>query len=69
MTSINRLKAVLAEKGKSAKWLAESLGKDPATISKWCTNRNQPTIETFIKVARILEIDVRELFVSTKPHK
>ena len=69
MTSINRLKAVLAEKGKSAKWLAESLGKDPATISKWCTNRNQPTIETFINVARILEIDVRELFVSTKPHK
>lgn len=69
MTSINRLKAVLAEKGKSAKWLAESLGKDPATISKWCTNRNQPTIETFINVARILEVDVRELFVSTKPHK
>lgn len=69
MTNINRLKAVLAEKGKSAKWLAESLGKDPATISKWCTNRNQPTIETFINVARILEVDVRELFVSTKPHK
>lgn len=65
MTSINRLKAVLAEKGKSAKWLAESLGKDPATISKWCTNKNQPTIETFINVARLLEIDVRELFVST----
>lgn len=69
MTSINRLKAVLAEKGKSAKWLAQSLGKDPATVSKWCTNRNQPTIETFFNVARILEIDVRELFVSTDPHK
>lgn len=69
MSSINRIKAVLAEKGKSAKWLAECLGKDPATISKWCTNKNQPTIETFIEVARILEVDVRELLVSTLPHK
>lgn len=65
MNNINRLKAVLAERGKTAKWLAECLGKDPATVSKWCTNRNQPTVETFVNVAKLLEVDVRDLFVST----
>lgn len=69
MSSINRIKAVLAEKGKSSKWLTECLGKDPATISKWCTNKNQPTIETFVEVARILEVDIRDLLVSTLPNK
>lgn len=68
MANINRLKAVLAERGKTAKWLADSLGKDPATVSKWCTNSNQPTVETFVKVANLLEVDIRELFVSTRPH-
>lgn len=65
MNNINRLKAVLAERGKTAKWLAECLGEDPATVSKWCTNRNQPTVETFVNVAKLLEVDVRDLFVST----
>ena len=65
MNNINRLKAVLAERGKTAKWLAECLVKDPATVSKWCTNRNQPTVETFVNVAKLLEVDVRDLFVST----
>lgn len=69
MDNINRLKAVLVERGKTAKWLAERLGKDPATVSKWCTNRNQPTVETFVNVAKLLEVDVRELFVSTTLNK
>lgn len=46
---INRIKAVLAEKNRTSKWLAEQLNKDPATVSKWCTNSSQPSIEVFIK--------------------
>jgi putative transcriptional regulator len=61
----NRIKAVLAEKDKSAKWLADELGKDKSTVSRWCTNDMQPTIETFYKVAELLEVDVRELFVGS----
>ena len=50
---LNRLKVVLAEKKKTGKWLAEQLGKDQTTISKWCTNSSQPDIENFMKVAEI----------------
>lgn len=59
----NRIKIVLAEKERSSKWLAEKLGKDKSTVSRWCTNDMQPTIETFYQIAEILEIDVRDLFV------
>lgn len=59
--SINRIKVVLADKNKTNKWLAEQLGKDPATISKWCTNSSQPGIETLIEIARILEVEVGDL--------
>lgn len=62
----NRIKIVLAEKEKSAKWLADQLDKDKSTISRWCTNDMQPTIETFYKIAEILDIEVRELFVASK---
>lgn len=62
----NRIKIVLAENEKSAKWLAEQLGKDKSTVSRWCTNDMQPTIETFYKIAGILDIEVRELFVASK---
>lgn len=57
----NRIKAVLADKKKTNKWLAEQLGKDPATISKWCTNVCQPPMETYIKIAKLLEVDLNEL--------
>ena len=63
MEDINRLKVVLVEKKKTAKWLAEILGKDPATISKWCTNTSQPSIETFLEIARLLEVDITDLLV------
>ena len=62
---INRLKVVLAEKKRTNKWLAEQLGKDPATVSKWCTNKAQPTLETLIQIAACLEVDVKDLLRST----
>lgn len=65
-TDINRLKIVLVEKKRTAKWLAGELGKDPATVSKWCTNKAQPAIETFLKIAEALDVDVKDLLCSTK---
>ena len=62
---INRLKVVLAEKKRTNKWLAEQLGKDPATVSKWCTNKAQPNLETLIQIAACLEVDVKDLLRST----
>lgn len=62
---INRLKVVLAEKKRTNKWLAEQLGKDPATVSKWCTNKAQPNLETLIQIAQCLEVDVKDLLRST----
>lgn len=64
--AINRLKAVLAEQGKTNKWLAEKLSKNETTISRWCTNEVQPSMDTFVDIAQLLNIDVRELLVSTK---
>lgn len=58
---LNRLKVVLADKKRTNKWLAEQLGKDPATVSKWCTNTCQPDLENLMKIARLLEVDVNEL--------
>lgn len=58
---INRIKAVLAEKNRTSKWLAEQLNKDPATVSKWCTNSSQPSIEVFIKIAELLNVGVVDL--------
>lgn len=62
----NRIKAVLAEKGRTNIWLAEELDKNKTTVSKWCTNDVQPTIETLFRIAHTLDVDVRELLVSTK---
>lgn len=59
----NRIKIVLAEQEKSAKWLPEQLDGNKSTLSRWCTNDMQPTIETFYKIAEVLDIDVRVLFV------
>lgn len=62
----NRIKVVLAEQRRTNKWLAEQLGKDPATISKWCTNSSQPGIELLFKIAKVLNVDVKDLLWSTK---
>lgn len=64
--AINRLKVVLAEQGRTNKWLAEKLKKNTATVSRWCTNEMQPSLETLIDIALALDVDVRELIVSTK---
>lgn len=61
MKEINRLKVVLVEKKKTGKWLGEQIGKNPATISRWCTNRAQPTLEVLDQIAHMLNIDRREL--------
>lgn len=63
---INRLKIVLVEQGRTNKWLAEQLGKNITTVSRWCTNETQPGIETMVEIADILKVDVRELLISTK---
>lgn len=63
---INRIKVVLVEKKRTNKWLAEQLGKDPATVSKWCTNTAQPGLETLLGIAHALEVDVKELLNSTR---
>lgn len=63
---INRLKLVLVEKKRTAKWLAEELQKAPATVSKWCTNTSQPSLETLLEIAKLLEVDVKDLLHSSK---
>ena len=59
--NINRIKVVLADKRKSNKWLSEQLGVAPTTVSKWCTNKSQPPMETFIRIAQLLEVDLNDL--------
>jgi len=63
--AINRLKVVLAEKGKTNKWLAEKLDKNETTISRWCTNEVQPSLDNLVMIADLLAIDVKELINST----
>ncbi len=64
MENLNRLKAVLADAGKTNKWLAEQLGKDPVTVSKWCTNTTQPDMYTLARISDLLNVDIRNLLVS-----
>ena len=61
---LNRIKSVLADKDKTSKWLAEELGKDKTTISKWCTNTNQPGVESLIKISKLLEVEVNDLLIT-----
>lgn len=63
---INRLKVVLVEQDKTGKWLSEQLGKDPSTVSKWCSNKIQPSLEMLNKIASLLSIDRRELINKSK---
>lgn len=63
---INRLKIVLAENDKTNKWLAEQLGKSEVTVSRWCSNEVQPSLDTMAQIAQLLKIDIKELLNSTK---
>lgn len=58
---INRIKVVLAEKKRTNKWLAEKLGKDPATVSKWCTNTSQSSLDTLVEIADLIDVDISDL--------
>lgn len=66
MENLNRIKGALADAGKTGVWLAGQLGKDPVTISKWCTNTTQPDLQTLAKISELLNIDIRELIVKRK---
>ncbi|MCE6990859.1 helix-turn-helix transcriptional regulator [Dyadobacter sp. CY323] len=62
----NRIKAVLAEQHKTNNWLADQLDMNRTTVSKWCTNQMQPTMETLYEIAEALNVDVRTLLVPNK---
>ena len=61
---LNRIKVMLAEKQCTNKWLAEQIGKDPATVSKWCTNSSQPDLSNLVRIAELLSVDIKELIVA-----
>ena len=61
MKNVIRLKVVLVEQRKTGKWLAEQLGKDPSTVSKWCSNTTQPPLDMLVNIANLLKVDIKEL--------
>lgn len=61
MRQLNRIKVVLVEQNRTAKWLSEQIGKNTCSVSRWCTNTSQPDLETLFRIAEILKVDVREL--------
>lgn len=63
---LNRLKAVLADQGRTSRWLADQIGKSENTVSRWCANKVQPSIQQLNEIASILDVDLRMLIVSTK---
>jgi transcriptional regulator with XRE-family HTH domain len=63
MEDINRIKLVLVEKKRTSKWLSEQLGVTPSTVSKWCTNSSQPDLGNLLKIADLLDVDIKELLV------
>lgn len=65
MEDLNRLKIVLVEKKKTSRWLAAELGKNPSTVSKWCTNVSQPDLLTLNRIAKLLDVDISELLIHT----
>jgi len=66
LANLNRIKAVLAEQEKTSKWLAGQVGKSACTVSKWCGNTIQPDLPTFDKIAKLLDVDVKDLLNSTE---
>ena len=63
---INRIKVALVENGKTGKWLAEHVGKNEATVSRWCSNKMQPSLYTLVRISELLDIDVKDLILSNK---
>ena len=63
MEDINCIKLVLVEKKRTARWLSQQMGVNPSTVSKWCTNSSQPDVASLLKIADLLEVDIKELLV------
>lgn len=66
MPNLNRVKVVLVEKQRTGKWLAEQLGRTSCTVSKWCSNSVQPDLQTLDKISKLLDVDIKDLLISTK---
>ena len=66
MANLNRIKVVLVEQQKTGKWLAEQLGKSTCTVSKWCSNSNQPDLHTLDKISKLLDVNIKDLLVDNK---
>ena len=66
MPNLNRVKVVLVEKQRTGKWLAEQLGRINCTVSKWCSNSVQPDLQTLDKISKLLDVDIKDLLISTK---
>ena len=62
---INRIKVALVENDKTGKWLAAQVGKNEATVSRWCSNKMQPSLDTLVRISELLDIDVKDLIVSS----
>lgn len=69
MKDVNRIKVVLAEKKRTAKWLSEQIWKTPATVSKWCTNTIQPSMDALLDIANALEMNIQDLLLPTNQNK
>ena len=69
MKEVNRIKVVLAEKRRTAKWLSEQIGRNPATVSKWCTNTVQPSMDALLDIANVLEMNIQDLLLPTNKDK
>ena len=66
---INRIRVVLAEQDRTNKWLSEKVDKNRTTVSRWCTNDMQPSLETLVEIAEALDVDIRELLNPTKDER
>lgn len=66
MKTINRIKGALGDAHRTNRWLADQLDKDQTTVSKWCSNKSQPTLETLMQIANCLDVDVKDLLASNK---
>jgi len=66
LRKINRIKVVLVENGKTGKWLAEQVGKNEATVSRWCSNRMQPSLDMLVRIAELLDIETKDLINTRK---
>lgn len=63
---INSIKVALVEHGKTDKWLSEQIGKNEATVSRWCSNKMQLSLDTLVRSSELLDTDVKDLIVSNK---